>query len=171
MSTPYKYPIHSTAVSEFTEGRLNQKLPDKPKPMDKAAVKRCISLCVSELIELARTVCDSNAEAIEMTRECLEVDAPKVEHEFPTDVSVMAAQSDALVDMWYYGLDAACQHGMNLCRVFDEVHDSNMRKKQDGKFILQEIAPGCYKVIKPQNWVGPNVDSVIEQAIEKGSWV
>lgn len=172
MSTPYKYPNHSTAVVEFTSGRLNQALPDKPKPMDRDAVKRCIGLCVSELIELARTTTSSNAEAIQLVHECLEMDAPKVEHEFPTDVSKIAAQSDALVDMWYYGLDAAAQHGMNLCRVFDEVHNANLRKKgPDGKFILQEISEGCYKVIKPPGWTPPNVEKVIEEALEKGSWV
>lgn len=172
MSTPYKYVNHATCVAEFTSGRLNQPLPDKPKPMDKNSVKRCIGLCVSELIELARTTTSSNAEAIQLVRECLEMDAPKVEHEFPTDISVIAAQADSLLDMIYYGLDAAAQHGMNLDRVFDEVHSANLRKRgDDGKFILQEISPGCYKVIKPPGWTPPNVEKVIEEALEKGSWV
>lgn len=174
MSTGYKYPHHSEAVREFTEARLNQHVSSIPKPLSESAVRKYIGLCMSELTELARTVTPSNIAALELVRSCLGMDPAKVEHTFPTQIDLIAAQADAMVDLEYYSRDIANEHGINLDYVFDEVHDANMLKKfPDGKFHTDEIAPGIFKVIKPPGWMDlgvPHVEDVIKQNIEIGSW-
>ncbi len=170
----YKYPHHSEAVREFTEARLGGAVPNTPKPLDMTAVRKYIGLCMSELTELARTVTTSNAEAHQLVKDCLGMDPPKIEHQFATEVDVMAAQADAAVDLEYYSRDIFNEHGMNLDKVFDEVHDANMLKKfPDGTFHTEMLRPGIYKVIKPPGWIElgvPDVEGVIATAIVDGSW-
>ncbi len=170
----YKYPHHSEAVREFTEARLNRQVPNMPHALSEKSVRKYIGLCMSELTELARTVTDSNADALQLVRECLGMDPAKVEHTFPSEKDVIAAQADAMVDLEYYSRDIANEHGMNLDLVFDEVHDANMLKKfPDGTFHVDEIAPGIFKVIKPPGWMDlgvPNVDKIVEHSTNYGSW-
>jgi len=170
----YKYPHHSESVREFTEARLNCQVASTPKPLNETSVRKYIGLCMSELTELARTVTNSNAEALQLVRDCLGMDPAKIEHTFPTEVDVMAAQADAMVDLEYYSRDIAGEHGLNLDTVFDEVHDANMLKKfPDGTFHTDQIAPGIFKVVKPPGWIElgvPHVDHVIGNAQKNGSW-
>lgn len=163
-TSKYRFPNHAQAVNEFTAGRLGKALPQTPVPMNELAVRKCIGLVISELRELARTVTRSNTEAQKLLMECTEMDQAKVEHTFPDTTSLIAAQADSLVDLMYYSYDIAAQHGVDLDRVFDEVHAANMRKKfPDGTFHLEEISPGIFKVIKPEGWVGPDVESLFRQ--------
>lgn len=135
------------------------------------AVRKYIGLCISELRELARTVTSSNEDAHKLVSECLGMDPAKIEHEFPTEEILIAAQADAMVDLEYYSRDIAGEHGINLDFVFDEVHDANMRKKfPDGEFHTEEVAEGIRKVIKPPGWVGPNVEKVVREMNAKGSF-
>lgn len=169
-----KYNNHSIAVREFTEARLGRPVPNAPTKLSVAAVRKYLGLCMSEMVELARTVTDSNADALEMVRSCLGMDAAKVEPTFANDIDIVGSQADAMVDLEYYSRDIACEHGINLDNVFDAVHDANMLKKfPDGTFHTDEIAPGVFKVIKPPGWVQlgvPNIDLVMEQDTSQGSW-
>lgn len=173
-SQKYKYPHHSEAVREFTEARLGRSVPATPVVLSKNAVRKYLGLCMSEMVELARTVTDSNAEALELVRSCLGMDAARIEPTFNTEVEIIASQADAMVDLEYYSRDIANEHGINLDTVFDEVHDANMLKKfPDGTFHTAEISPGIFKVIKPPGWIElgvPDVDKVIIGAMSDGSW-
>lgn len=170
----YKYPHHSEAVRDFTEARLGRPVPNEPRALSETSIRKYIGLCMSELVEMARTVTTSNTAAHQLVKECLGMDPPKIEHEFPTDVDVIAAQADAAVDLEYYSRDIFNEHGINLDSVFDEVHDANMLKKfPDGTFHTQELAPGIFKVIKPPGWMDlgvPDINGVIATAMVNGSW-
>lgn len=170
----YKYPHHSEAVAEFTAARLGNPVPNTPKPLDELTVRKYIGLCISELRELARTVTNSNEEAHLLVKECLSMDPSQVEHTFQTNVELIAAQMDAMVDLEYYSRDIAAEHGMNLDLVFDEVHDANMRKKfPDGLFrtiaVIGANNHSIRKVIKPPGWVGPNIENLVVDMQKNGS--
>ena len=61
-----------------------------------------------------------------------------------------------MVDIWYYSLNAAAKKGIDLSKIFEEVHAANMAKKDPttGKFIIRE-SDG--KIIKPDGWKEPNI--------------
>ena len=79
---------------------------------------------------------------------------------FETDDDICAEQADAMVDIMYYILNSASKKSIDLDRVFTEVHQSNMNKRdpKTGKFIIRE-SDG--KVIKPSGWVPPNVKQAL----------
>jgi predicted HAD superfamily Cof-like phosphohydrolase len=79
----------------------------------------------------------------------------------PTDtVEIIAQQADAMVDAWYYMLNAACKKGWNLTPVFGEVHIANMNKRwSDGKFHIREDG----KIEKPPNHQPADVVAVIKK--------
>ena len=166
-------------VAEFTQLRLNAgkardefvPLPNKPRAMTKLEVKKFIGLCSSELVELARTVTSSNAEALEFTKECIGMDPSAHEPVMKDEIDVIADQVDSIVDMFIYSADISSEKGFNLDKVFAEVHRANMSKTfPDGTFHLVEISPGIFKVAKPPNFQPPNVRKVVEDMIENGSW-
>lgn len=169
-----EFPNHSLAVKEFTTARLNKECPDTPQLLSETAVRKYIGLCMSELVELARTVTNSNMEALEFTKQCLGMDPSKIEPIYTCDLDRIADQADAMVDLEYYSHDIANEHGLNLDLVFTEVHKANMLKKfDDGKFHTEEIAPGIYKVIKPAGWLAlgvPDIKKVIQLCNTEGSW-
>ena len=45
-------------------------------------------------------------------------------------VAQAADQADALVDVYYYSLNAAAKQGLNLSSVFNIVHQANMNKRE-----------------------------------------
>jgi predicted HAD superfamily Cof-like phosphohydrolase len=59
-------------------------------------------------------------------------------------------QADALVDVYYYSLNAAAKNGFNISAVFGIVHAANMAKRDPatGKFLKREDG----KIIKPSGW-------------------
>ena len=162
-------------VAEFTQLRLNAgktkdefvPLPTKPQALTKLEVKKFIGLCASELVELARTVTDSNKDALEFVKECIGMDPSTHEPEFKDEVDVIAEQGDAIVDMLIYSMDLSSGKGINLDKLFKEVHRANMSKTfPDGTFHLQELEPGIFKVQKPPNFKPPDVRSVVEKMME-----
>lgn len=166
-------------VAEFTQLRLNAgkskdefvPLPTKPRAMTKLEVKKFIGLCSSELVELARTVTGSNAEALEFVKECIGMDPSAQEPVMNDEIDVIAEMMDACCDLKYYIDDMSASHGFNLDKVFTEVHKANMSKTfPDGTFHLAEISPGIFKVAKPPNFQPPDVRKVVEDMMENGSW-
>jgi predicted HAD superfamily Cof-like phosphohydrolase len=75
--------------------------------------------------------------------------------------SICAEQGDALVDMYYYSLNAAAKKGIDLSKIFNHVHEANMNKrdKTTGKFIKRSDG----KILKPDNWQAPDILSLIKQ--------
>jgi len=158
----------SEMVKQFTEGSSGTPCPDKPIEMSRDSVFYLIRMVMSELDELANTVCQNEMESIALMREAL--DKIDVCHSFPTNpVSRIAAQADAMVDANYYMLNVAAKHGMNLSRLFDIVHDANMAKRDPitNQFIRRQ-SDG--KVMKPAGWKEPDIDGEIARQIREGSW-
>jgi predicted HAD superfamily Cof-like phosphohydrolase len=66
--------------------------------------------------------------------------------------------ADALTDLLYVVYGAGHAYGIDLDPCFDEVHDSNMTKIQPDGTVLKNASG---KVIKPETYRPPNLDSVI----------
>lgn len=154
------------SVLEFTEASFG-KCPDRPRQMTKDEIAFLLKMQLSEMVELAQTVCSSSEEAIEMVKSCIGVDIKK-DYVKPTDnVAIIAHQVDAVVDGYYYGLNALCKAGINGSDVFDEVSNANLRKRfPDGTFHLNEMK----KVIKPPRFQEADVDMTIFGQTKEGSW-
>jgi len=162
-------------VSEFTTLRLNAgkskdefvHLPTKPTLLTKQEVRKFIGLCASEMVELARTVTESNAEATEFVKECVGMDPSAAEPVFNDDVDRLSEQIDSVTDMNYYAHDLSAGHGFPIDEAFEEVQRANMSKTfPDGTFHLKEIAPGIFKVAKPPSWTAPDIRSIVEKALK-----
>lgn len=146
-------------VSEFTyESGFTR--PEKPQPMSKNSVEFLVKMVCSELVELAQTVCSSE-EAVEMIKNASNCDLntkyrqpKKLEH-------VIAEQADALIDCCYYIFNSGAKHDMRLDAVFELVHEANMSKKINGKFLKR--ADG--KILKPDNWKEPDIKGYFDNTI------
>ena len=149
------------AVKQFTEESNNVKCPSVPRKMTKKEVSFLLKMVLSEMTELAQTVTDSYEEALDMVKDSLDVD-PSVHPKPNNDVEVAAEQGDALVDAWYYMLNGAAKSGINLSKIFDEVHSANMRKKDPvtNKFIRRE-SDG--KILKPKGWKPADIVKVVKE--------
>ena len=81
---------------------------------------------------------------------------------------LISEQADALVDAYYYSLNAAAKKGCNMSAIFQLVHGANMAKRdpETGKFIKR--ADG--KIIKPPGWTAPDVNAEIARQFEQGAW-
>lgn len=68
--------------------------------------------------------------------------------------------ADALGDLIYVVYGAANAYGIDLEPVFNEIHDSNMKKvdPKTGKVRYREDG----KVLKPEGWQKPRLISIIE---------
>ena len=162
---------NAESVCEFTSG-TGSDCPDKPTSMSRDSVKFIIRMVISELDELACTVTETPEDRDEFMQECLDTRDPckKFKQEYSTDTDLISSQFDALVDSWYYSLNIAAKHGVNMSKMFDIVHNANMAKRdpETGKFLRRE-SDG--KVIKPKGWKPPNVEAEIERQMTEGSWV
>ena len=157
---------NAEAVLEFTVG-AGQQVATNPSPMSKDEVKFIGKMILDEVLELYATVMDPE-EAKKSLGESLDK-AKCVERVDGTDVNnVVAEQADALVDIWYYSLNAACKKGVNLSSLFDIVQAANMAKKDPatGTFLKREDG----KIIKPPGWTPPDVAKEIVRQKEQGAF-
>lgn len=141
--------------------------PNAPELMQDNEVEFITKMIIDELLELLATRFDpEEAKALMHTLVSKAKTVPRVESNNPYEV--IGEQADALVDIWYYSLNAACKKGMNLSKVFDRVHQANMAKKdpRTGTFLRREDG----KIIKPTGWVAPNITEEMEIQAEQGSW-
>lgn len=69
--------------------------------------------------------------------------------------------ADALVDMQYILSGLIIKHGLQYCftELFDEVHDSNMSKLENGKPIYREDG----KILKGSSFFKPDLKSILEK--------
>jgi predicted HAD superfamily Cof-like phosphohydrolase len=147
-------------VRQFTEESSGKVCPTVPKVMKREAVEFIMKMVFSEMGEMAQTVCNSTEETFKLMHDCIGHDFNlNYDYEKPKkDVDVIAEQNDAMVDAWYYMLNCAAKHGVNLSSIFDVVHEANMAKKwNDGKFHRRDDG----KVIKPDDWKEPDIKGEI----------
>lgn len=149
-------------VRQFTvESREDQVLPNTPQLMSKDEVFFLIKMLLDEIMELGSTVAESmevKYTMIDMITKSKNIDMLDQE----CDDYLIAEQGDALVDCYYYSLDAAAKKGVNISKIFDIVHSANMNKRdpKTGKFIKREDG----KIIKPEGWKSPDiVEEIIKQ--------
>lgn len=147
-------------VRQFTI-EAGQSVTEKPTALNYKEAKFLIRMCMSELQELAQSVTSNNDEAFELLKESLNtIDHSKYE-KLNTEDEVIAAQVDAVVDAWYYSLNAFAKKSVNPSAVFDVVHQANLAKKdpKTNKFIKREDG----KIIKPEGWTPPDIVKEIQR--------
>lgn len=158
---------HSILVKKFTEQSLGKRCPEFPLPMSKDEVKFLISMIKSELWELAATVSENYEESISLVSSMEGIDTNRDYKRPITESGIIAEQADALVDIYYYSLNALVKKGVNLEPIFQAVHKSNMDKRfPDGEFHRRDDG----KIIKPNRWREPDITGLIEQMKREGSW-
>lgn len=148
-------------VLEFSKA-AGAEIPEKPHAMSKEEVIFLTKMVFSEMQEFVDTVTKSSEESLELMKSCLGVDQSKHSGGTLEEVEVIAEQSDALVDAWYYMLNVAGRNGHNLSRVFDVVHAANMAKVDPatGKCLRRE-SDG--KILKPPGWKSPDIVAEIRR--------
>ena len=160
---------NSTDVKEFTEGSTGKECPQYPVAMQKDSVVFLIKMVISELDELMCTVSQNKDEKDKLMLEAFQArdECKDFDHEY--QVKKIAAQADAMVDAWYYMLNASAKHGMNLSDLFKVVHQANMNKRdpKTGKFV-RRASDG--KIVKPEGWMPPDIEKEIQRQLEFGSW-
>lgn len=158
---------HSECVKEFTDGYSGKNCPERPVEMNRDQVLFSIRMVMSEMHELACTVSETPEHATELMQTALgSMDLCK--NCTYTPVSRIAAQADSFVDAWYYMLNSACKAGMNLDPIFKTVHNANMDKRdpETNTFLRREDG----KVIKRPGWTEPDIQAIIQDQLEHGSW-
>lgn len=153
-------------VKEFTK-LSGYPVPNVPSVMSRNDVEFLIRMKLSEVVELAQTVCKNVDEAVAMVKGAVRTDLkpnylpPEEPHE------LIAHQADAAIDDWYYTLNAFAKVGVNLDEVFNTVHNANMAKRfPDGTFHRRDDG----KIIKPAEWREPDITAEICRQTEFGSW-
>lgn len=151
-------------VREFTIG-AGQSVTDEPQPMNFDEVKFLLRMCMSELQELALTVTNNNEEAFQLLKDSLNTIDHSKHEQLNTDDEIIAAQVDALVDTWYYALNAFAKKSVDPSAVFDVVHSANMAKRDPttGQFIRRKEDG---KIIKPIGWTEPDIVQEIKRQRE-----
>ena len=167
------YLSDAEAVREFTM-EAGQPTPEKPIPMSLEETTFIAKMILDETMELMATVLPP-AEAKAALKGMIDKseDLPQETYAEATAeeraVHQCADQADALVDIYYYSLNAAAKKGMNLSSVFKLVHGANMAKRDPatGHFIKRE-SDG--KIIKPAGWKPPDVEAELKRQLAEGSW-
>ncbi len=151
-------------VREFTEASCA--CPDRPEPMSKTEVEFIAKMILDEVMELMATVHEPD-ESKTILKRFVDDSKDLACTKYESTTQQIADQADALVDVYYYSLNAACKRGVNLSKVFQVVHAANMAKRdENGRFIKREDG----KIMKPPGWQPPDVEGEIKRQIEHGAW-
>lgn len=151
-------------VCEFTVQSTGRPIPTTPMKFSKTQLEFLIQNMCSELIELAETITESPLEAKEFVLTCIEkADLHTNVTTFTSDEDIVVSQADAIVDVMYYALNGCAKNGIDVSACFDEVHRSNMNKRDPvtGKFNRREDG----KILKPNGWIGPDLKSVLYPSV------
>lgn len=152
-------------VRQFTK-ESGANAPNEPELMTKDEVLFLIKMMLDEIMELGATVSEPHEVKYAMIKMITDSkDLPKVEG---TKEELIGEQGDALVDSYYYSLNAAAKKGVNLSKIFELVHKANMDKRDPttGTFLKREDG----KIIKPQGWKEPNITEEIRRQTKEGSF-
>jgi predicted HAD superfamily Cof-like phosphohydrolase len=163
---------NSEAVREFTEGANEKLCPSTPLLMSREQVLFLTRMVISELDELVTTVTATPDERDNLLKEAMETRDKCIKFDYSEDegsLERIASQADAMVDAWYYMLNVAGNHGMNLSKLFDVVHEANMAKRDPvtGKFLRRKEDN---KIIKPAGWKEPDIIGAMRDQVQNGSW-
>jgi len=157
-------------VREFTK-ESGTDVPDTPQLMNLEEVHFIIKMILDEMMELYATVAEPQEAKLAMIK--MINDSKNIPKESCCDdcddkFELIGLQADALVDSYYYSLNCAAKKGVNLSKIFQLVHEANMNKRDPntGKFLRREDG----KIIKPKNWVEPDITAEIERQTAKGSF-
>jgi len=142
-------------------------VPNKPQLMSSDEVFFLIKMMLDEIMELGATVAESHEVKFKMIKMIMDSKDIQQIKNVSTE-ELIAEQGDALVDSYYYSLNAAAKKGINLSKIFQLVHKANMDKKDPvtGKFIKREDG----KIVKPLGWLPPNIISEISRQTTEGSF-
>jgi predicted HAD superfamily Cof-like phosphohydrolase len=159
---------NSDDVREFTSG-AGQPTPDKPCVMNNDEVIFLTKMILDETMELMATILLPK-ESKNIMKQLIDdsKDIPKEKYAQGEEYKKIADQADALVDIYYYSLNAACKKGINLSSIFSVVHGANMAKRdpKTNKFLKREDG----KIIKPEGWTPPDVEGEIKRQLKDGSF-
>lgn len=146
-------------VKVFTE-ESGVEVSAKPRLMTKGEVMFLVKMMLDEIMELGATIEDPDTFKLEIIDIILaSKDILKIEN--VPEVELIAEQGDALVDCYYYSLNAAAKCGVNISKIFQIVHQANMDKRDpvSGKFLKREDG----KIIKPDGWKAPDIIEEIKR--------
>jgi predicted HAD superfamily Cof-like phosphohydrolase len=160
----------ASQVREFTLG-AGQPSPEHPEVMSRQEVEFISKMILDEVMELMATVAepaDAKATLKRFIDESKDIPLTKYPETETGRISKIADQADALVDVEYYMLNAACKKGVNMSSLFGIVHGANMAKRDPttGKFIKRDDG----KIIKPAGWQPPDIEAEIARQAKFGAW-
>tara|TARA_B100002019_G_C21096167_1_gene511145 strand:+ start:95 stop:832 length:738 start_codon:yes stop_codon:yes gene_type:complete len=159
---------NSDDVREFTSG-AGQETPDNPCVMNYDEVIFLTKMILDETMELMATILPPK-ESKNIMKKLIDdsKDLPQEKYNEGEEYKKIADQADALVDIYYYSLNAACKKGINLSSIFNLVHSANMAKRDPitNKFLKREDG----KIIKPKGWKPPDVEGEIKRQLIEGSF-
>lgn len=150
---------HLRRVVDFTQAS-GDPIPTRARAFTQAEAEFLAKMILDETLELLVTVHDKDKVKACLKRLLDEAELPR------ESTHTLADQMDAIVDIEYYMLNAACKNGMNVNRVFKLVHDANMAKRDSATgMFLRRAEDG--KIIKPEGWQAPDVEREADkQAVE-----
>merc|ERR1712018_993139 len=105
---------NAEAVREFTQG-AGQPTPDTPTAMTDDEVRFITKMILDETMELMATIAPPDIAKDTMKKLINDSeDLPMESYTKSSAYHKIAHQMDALVDIYYYSLNAACKKGANL---------------------------------------------------------
>lgn len=155
----------ASLVNEFTKAS-GFDVPDKPVVMSRENVHFITKMIIDELTELMATV-DEPKDYVDIMTKMVK-DAKPVTRNYDEEHKKIADQADALVDIYYYSLNSASKHGVNLSKIFQLVHQANMDKRDPVTLVFNRREDG--KIIKPANWKEPDINEEILRQQREGAW-
>lgn len=159
----------SERVKQFTEQSRGQALPTHPRKMTRSDVEFLVKMNCGELMELLVTVMGNNEDARQVLKALVDTaEYPQFKADGQDDLSIMAEQADALIDIDYYNMNGAAKVGFNEDEVFDAVHQANMDKRSKVDGLFHRNSEG--KVIKPEGWREPDIKAVVSRWLSEGTW-
>jgi len=131
-------------------------------------------MIIDEVMELCSTVSDSE-ETINYIKSIVDNSKklPLIKYDYndimdDDYINKCSDQADAMVDIYYYCLNAASKQGFNLNPIFWEVHYSNMSKKDPLTGLFNKRSDG--KILKPIGWMPPDIKKEIKFQLQNGSF-
>ena len=149
-------------VLEFTKATFDEPIPKVPRRLNKGEIELVVKLVLEELFELCEASMNSTSDSVYLlygTIETLKDVAPLKDHE--DEVEVVAAQQDAIVDLIYVAMNAAAKTGIDLDKVFNLVHEANMKKVDPETGKVQRRGDG--KILKPEGWTPPDIEREVKK--------
>lgn len=157
----------SEYVKIFTEESKGIKCSKYPTEIPEDKILFLTKMILSEIDELIATISNNAIDKDNLINYIFNSYNDEMYYEIIDDS--LENQIDALVNIYHLSKNLAYKHGINLSKVFHEVHNANLRKKDPltNRYIIRK-SDG--KILKPENWIPPDIQNVIKSQIENGSW-